>query len=91
MILTTSEFGRRPLFNGSGTDHGTAAAHLLIGEPVTGGRYGQAPSLTNLDARGNLAHTVDYRSLYASVLSGYFLADAESLLGVSHELLPIFA
>ncbi len=91
MILTTSEFGRRPLFNGSGTDHGTAAAHLLIGEPVTGGRYGQAPSLTNLDARGNLAHTVDYRSLYASVLSGYLLADAQSLLGGNHELLPLFA
>ena len=90
MVMTTSEFGRRPEHNGSGTDHGTAAAHLLIGAPVAGGRYGEAPSLTNLDTRGNLIHTVDYRSLYGSVLSGYFEADAESLLDGTHELLPLF-
>jgi len=29
LVLTASEFGRRPGENGSGTDHGTAAAHML--------------------------------------------------------------
>jgi uncharacterized protein (DUF1501 family) len=91
MVMTTSEFGRRPAYNGSGTDHGTAAAHLLIGAPVAGGRYGEAPSLTNLDKRGNMIHTVDYRSLYASVLGGYLDADADFLLGATYEPLDLFA
>ncbi len=39
IILTASEFGRRPRDNGGGTDHGTAAAHILIGSAVAGGRY----------------------------------------------------
>ena len=91
IVMTTSEFGRRPEYNGSGTDHGTAAAHLLIGAPVQGGRYGEAPSLTNLDKRGNMTHTVDYRSLYASVFSGYLESDAESLLGAVYEELSLFA
>jgi len=91
MVMTTSEFGRRPEYNGSGTDHGTAAAHLLIGSPVAGGRFGEPPSLTSLDTRGNMTHTVDYRSLYASVLSGYLGADADSLLGAPYEPLPLFS
>lgn len=90
-VMTTSEFGRRPEFNGSGTDHGTAAAHLLIGAPVAGGRYGEQPSLTKLDSRGNMIHTVDYRSLYASVLSDFMSADADSLLAATVEPLPLFA
>lgn len=90
MVMTTSEFGRRPKYNGSGTDHGTAASHLLIGTPIKGGRYGEAPSLTNLDNRGNMTHTVDYRSLYATVLGSYLESDAESLLGASYEELPLF-
>ncbi len=31
LMMTVSEFGRRPGENGSGTDHGTAAPHFLIG------------------------------------------------------------
>ena len=45
VLMTTSEFGRRPAENGSGTDHGTAAAHLVVGAGVKGGRYGEPPSL----------------------------------------------
>ena len=89
-VMTTSEFGRRPAFNGSGTDHGTASAHFVIGAGVAGGRYGEAPSLTNLDSRGNLIHTVDYRSVYASVLDGWLGAPATDLLGAAYETLPLF-
>ena len=61
LVMTVSEFGRRPAENGSGTDHGTAAPHFLVGSRVKGGRYGAPPSLTQLDARGNLAQTADFR------------------------------
>ena len=31
LVMTVSEFGRRPAENGSGTDHGTAAPHFVVG------------------------------------------------------------
>ena len=89
-VATTSEFGRRPAFNGSGTDHGTASAHLLLGGGMTGGRFGESPGLTNLDARGNLVHTVDYRSLYASLLDDFLAIDHADVLGGTYETLPLF-
>ncbi len=89
IVMTTSEFGRRPAFNGSGTDHGTANAHFLVGAPVAGGRYGETPSLVDLDRRGNMIHTVDYRSVFASVLTGWFGADAETIFGADLETLPL--
>ena len=91
IVMTTSEFGRRPTYNGSGTDHGTAASHLVIGTPVRGGRYGEAPSLANLDQRGNLIHSIDFRSLYASVLEGWLRVPAVDLLGGAFETLPMWA
>lgn len=67
LLMTYSEFGRRTAENGSaGTDHGTAAPHFFFGGKVKGGLYGQQPTLTDL-AQGDLLHTVDYRSLYATV------------------------
>src|SRR5207244_7298044 len=60
LIATWSEFGRRPKENASGgTDHGAAAPVLLIGDPVQGGIYGQAPGLPDLDSTSNLKFTVD--------------------------------
>lgn len=90
VLVTASEFGRRPTENGSGTDHGTAAPHFLVGAKVKGGRYGERPSLTNLDGSGNLVHTADFRSLYATVLSGWFGIDHEPVLGKSWETFPVF-
>lgn len=90
-VMTTSEFGRRAAWNGSGTDHGTASSHMVIGGAVNGGRYGEPASLTNLDKRGNVANTLDTRSYYASILGGWLKADHETLLGGSYEVLPMFA
>ena len=61
----------------------------MIGPQVAGGRYGEAPSLDALDARGNLVHTVDYRSLYASLLGEILEADAASILAGSYERLSL--
>ena len=80
IVMTLSEFGRRAQENGSGTDHGNAGSHFVIGTKVKGGRYGQPTSLANLDSRGNLPSAVDFRDLYATAL-GWLDTDPESILG----------
>jgi uncharacterized protein (DUF1501 family) len=75
LLMTFSEFGRRPQENGSqGTDHGTAAPMLIVGGGVKGGLYGETPSLTNLDD-GNLRYSTDFRSVYSTVLARWMGAD----------------
>jgi uncharacterized protein (DUF1501 family) len=91
LVMTVSEFGRRPGENGSGTDHGTAAPQFVIGSGVKGGRYGAPPSLTNLDDHGNLVHTTDFRALYATVLGGWFDVDPVPVLGAGFGPLPVLA
>ena len=72
LVMTYSEFGRRVAENAShGTDHGTAAPHLFMGGRVRGGLYGTAPSLTDLQ-EGDLKHTLDFRSLYATVIEKWW-------------------
>jgi uncharacterized protein (DUF1501 family) len=91
LVMTVSEFGRRPKENGSGTDHGTAAPHFFVGPGVKGGRYGESPSLTVLDDHDNLVHTVDYRAMYATALQGWLGVDAEAVLGKGFAPLPLLA
>jgi len=72
LVMTYSEFGRRAAENlSAGTDHGTAAPHLLAGGRVRGGLYGEAPDLSKL-IDGDLVHSMDYRSLYERVLKDWF-------------------
>lgn len=89
LVMTTSEFGRRAQENGSGTDHGAAAPHFVIGHGVKGGRYGASPALTKLDSRGNLTFGVDFRVLYATALQGWLDVDTTALLGRGFEPLPL--
>ncbi|MEK6551995.1 MAG: DUF1501 domain-containing protein, partial [Bacteroidota bacterium] len=73
VILTFSEFGRRVNENASaGTDHGTAAPMFLIGKNVTGGVFGNNPSLINLDSNGDIKYIYDFRQVYATVLRDHF-------------------
>jgi uncharacterized protein (DUF1501 family) len=81
--LVFSEFGRRTAENGSfGTDHGAASVAFVFGDAVLGGYVGDAPSLADLE-RGDLRHTVDFRSIYATLLDKWCGADADSLLGAT--------
>jgi len=90
LVATWSEFGRRPKENASGgTDHGAAAPVLLIGNPVKGGIYGQAPSLTDLDSTGNLKFSVDFRSIYQEILGGHLGADPKEILGATFDKLGV--
>ena len=82
LVMTYSEFGRRPKENQSnGTDHGTAAPQFVFGGAVKGGFYGQAPALARLDGNGNLLHAVDFRDLYATVLERWWRMPAQGVLG----------
>ncbi len=73
-VLVQTEFGRTVAENGSGgTDHGRATTWLLLGGGVRGGLYlgagwpGLAPS--QLERGRYLAGAVDYRDVYAELLS----------------------
>ena len=84
VVMTWSEFGRRVDENGSqGTDHGTAAPLFVLGNPVSKGIYGEPPSLSNLDQNGNLKYTLDFRSVYATVLDRWMGASSKDVLGGS--------
>jgi uncharacterized protein (DUF1501 family) len=91
IVVTVSEFGRRAQENGSGTDHGAASAHFIIGSKVKGGRYGKPTTLGTLDPRGNLPMTVDFRQMYATALEGWLGVDAQPILGSGFTPLPLLA
>lgn len=90
-VMTVSEFGRQPYPNDSlGTDHGTASCLFVVGDAVKGGLYGQYPSLNGLEEWDGLEFTVDYRSVYASVLDGWMGGGSSNVLGKSFENLGLF-
>jgi uncharacterized protein (DUF1501 family) len=90
-IMTYSEFGRAPFANdSSGVDHGTASAHMVIGKAVRGGLYGQMPTLNGLGRWDQMAHHVDFRSMYSTVLDGWMGGGSSSILGANYGNLGVF-
>tara|TARA_B110000881_G_scaffold219965_1_gene243436 strand:+ start:622 stop:1815 length:1194 start_codon:yes stop_codon:yes gene_type:complete len=85
LVITFSEFGRRLQQNAAGgTDHGAANNVFIIGENLkTKGFYNDAPNLLNLDPNGDLIHSVDFRSIYATVLDTWLQVDDEAILNKS--------
>jgi uncharacterized protein (DUF1501 family) len=82
LFMTWSEFGRRPQDNGSnGTDHGTAAAHFVVGDAVVPGIYGGPPNLASLDSNGNRTIANDFRAYYGTILKDWLGADSAAILG----------
>ena len=89
LVLGFSEFGRRVKENGSlGTDHGVAGPMFLVGDHVKGGLRAKHPSLTDLD-KGDLKMSVDFRSVYATVLDKWIGADSARILGKRYPHLPL--
>jgi len=82
VTLLWSEFGRRAEQNDSnGTDHGAAGVGFLMGTSVRHKMVGEFPGLARgLDRDGNLKHTVDFRSVYASLLEHWFDVDSDRIL-----------
>lgn len=85
LILTFSEFGRRVQQNAAGgTDHGAANNVFIIGENLKSkGFYNELPDLANLDANGDIIHTVDFRSVYATILEKWLQVDDAVILNKS--------
>lgn len=91
VVMTYSEFGRRPAENGSrGTDHGTAAPQFMIGGNVKGGLYGVQPSLVDLE-NGDLKFNVDFRSLYTTIARRWFGESVEFINGGTYPLIDCIA
>jgi len=89
IILTISDFGRRPEENADrGTDHGYANCCFVIGDRVKKGMWGVYPSLESgkLVFDQNLDVTVDYRSVYATILARHFDLDPKPIVGVSEAI-----
>ena len=70
IIMTMSDFGRRPAANLTfGTDHGGASVSFVLGDMIKGGVYGTYPSLRKFDQNGNLAMNVDFRNVLSDLIT----------------------
>jgi len=89
LILTFSEFGRRVQQNAaSGTDHGAANNVFIIGKNLKKqGFYNEAPNLINLDENGDIKYTVDFRTIYATILDTWLEVDDATILNKSYSKL----
>jgi uncharacterized protein (DUF1501 family) len=89
LILTFSEFGRRVQQNAAGgTDHGAANNLFVIGKNLKKpGIYNDSPDLSNLDKNGDLHYTIDFRSVYATLLDQWLDASHSKVLGNSFNTL----
>ena len=87
MLLMFTEFGRRIGDNGSGTDHGAGGIAFVAGEHVKGGIYGEYPSLepSQQEEGGNLKYSMDFRSIYTTIVEDYFRMDPQPIVGGSFE------
>ncbi len=90
LLFMFSEFGRRIFDNGSGTDHGAASVAFAVGDKVKGGIYGVYPSMERSDhiEGGNLAPTMDFRQVYATIVEDWFGQDSVPVIGGNFEKIP---
>jgi uncharacterized protein (DUF1501 family) len=61
---------------------------FLVGGGVRGGVYGEHPSLDRLDD-GDATFTVDFRSVYATVIERWFARPSAGVLAGSFAALPL--
>jgi uncharacterized protein (DUF1501 family) len=86
VVFMFTEFGRRVHDNGSGTDHGAGGAAFAIGDPVVGGYHNEYPSRKPEDLQqGDLVPSMDFRSLYSTLLEDWLGLDAKPIVGGSFE------
>lgn len=88
-VLTFSEFGRQLRENASGgTDHGTCGPVFVAGGAVQPGVLSKYPSLTDLEDN-EMKSSVDFRSIYSSLLADWLGVDAAVPLGGKFEPLRV--
>lgn len=96
VVLAFSEFSRRFGQNGSlGTDHGHGGVAYVAGAPVLGGWHGKYPDLSK--ATQPYADwypdfdkdSIDYRTIYATLLEKWLGVSSTKVLGATYPTLPI--
>lgn len=88
LVVVFSEFGRRVEENASGgTDHGKAGPVFVMGGATRAGVLGHYPALNRLDD-GDLAYTIDFRQVYATVLNQWLRTPADDIMGQRWKSLP---
>ena len=88
IMFLFSEFGRRVIDNGSGTDHGAGGVAFVIGDSVIGGQYGEFPSMKpeHLE-QGDVVPNVDFRGVYSTMVEEWFGLDANPIVNGNFEKL----
>jgi uncharacterized protein (DUF1501 family) len=90
-VVIYTEFGRRVMANAAqGTDHGTSNAVYVVGKSGVGGFIGDEPSLTQLDATGNMLMTTDFRDVYGSILEDLLATPVGKIIPGWNTKLPLF-
>jgi len=89
VLMTWSEFGRRPKWNGGGTDHGTAGLQFVVGGGVRGGHHGETPDLNRLDNDDNFVPTTDFFGYLGGVVGGVFDIDPKIVVPESNRTLEV--
>ena len=93
VMFVFTEFGRRIYDNGSGTDHGSGGGAFIIGDRVKGGLYSEYPSLEPgrwLNGE-DMAHTIDFRGIYGTLLEQWMGVDAKPIVGGTYEQIKPFS
>lgn len=89
--MTFSEFGRTIFENGSnGTDHGWGTHMMLFGGEIGNGFVGNYQDLSNPDPYSDPPFSVDFRSVYATVLQDWLGNSPDMVnyvLGQQHPLI----
>ena len=88
IMFLFSEFGRRVIDNGSGTDHGAGGVAFALGDQIKGGQYGEFPSMKpeHLE-QGDVVPNVDFRGVYSTMVEEWFGLDANPIVNGNFEKL----
>jgi uncharacterized protein (DUF1501 family) len=90
LVFVFTEFGRRVLDNGSGTDHGSGGMAMVFGDRIKGGMHGEYPSLKPEDLlEGDLRFNVDFRGVYATLIEQWLGLDPVPIVGGNYEQLAL--
>ena len=82
-------FGRRVYENaGPGTDHGAASMMFVFGKGVqSSGVVGDYSSLSDLDIYGNMKYKIDFKKVYATLLTEWLcMPDLEADEVLKHDM-----
>lgn len=90
--MTFSEFGRTIYENASlGTDHGWGTPMMLFGGEIGNGFVGQYQDLSSPDPYGDPEFSVDFRTVYSTILQDWMGNDPELVnfvMGQSQNTIP---